>query len=136
MQRTYSAAEFPNVMVEYIGEWYYPRLPSTDPDSETDVTYAEEVPLFDLDRIKKALLNYYPIPWETIIKRSRKRELVQLRMRFMYFLRFRGKMTYVAIGDIFAMDHTSVIHGVNTIKHQIEIDRTIRKEIEYLNSLI
>jgi chromosomal replication initiator protein len=55
-------------------------------------------------------------------KRNRKRELVMARHFICYFLRKETGLSLKSIGNLFGHDHTTVIHGVNTITNLLCVE--------------
>ena len=66
------------------------------------------------------------IPFEEIMGRSRKAEVVMARQVWWWFLRDLS-FGYSEIGRMFGRDHSTVIHGVNRVSDLIRLND------EYLN---
>lgn len=133
MQRLYPREDLPFALATYVEDRYYPKVMGEIPAVLEDYAPPRAT---NLDRIKEILLPYYDMTWEVVTRRSRKREIVVVRMKMMYFLRVRAKMPLVSIAEIFKMDHSSVIHCRDKLLRLMETDDHLRKEIEYLNSKI
>ena len=59
---------------------------------------------------------------EMLKKRNRKRELVMARHFICYFLRKRTSLSLKSIGNLFGQDHTTVMHGIDTIRNLLCIE--------------
>lgn len=69
------------------------------------------------EKIPFHLLQLYP----DILHRTRKREIVELRMIYMKILRDQG-VKLKEIGELCGTDHTTVIHAVQTINDLLSVD--------------
>jgi chromosomal replication initiator protein len=109
---------------------------------EIDITLAREV-LRDLiketrvslgvEQIQQIVCNYFTIQEDLVRARTRKREVVQARQVAMYFSKIYTKHSLKTIGLKFGgRDHSTVIHGVQSIENQIETDPHFREVIEEL----
>ena len=90
----------------------------------------------DIDRI----CEFYGITFSDVKKNitSRKVENVYTRQIIMYMLREKyGKiMSFQAIGDIFELNHATILHGYKTIKGFTDVDKSIKDEIFKLKILL
>jgi len=59
---------------------------------------------------------YYGLTFEDIIRKTRKREIVQARQLAMYLCRKLTNTWIKDIGKIFNKHHTTVIHAIKTVK--------------------
>jgi chromosomal replication initiator protein len=86
----------------------------------------------DMDRyeIVTAVLEILGVTEEVMLRRSQKRASVYSRQVVAYMLRKKTNMTLNEIGRVIGdRDHTTVIHLVNSIKGQVEVDEAVRRRI-------
>lgn len=88
------------------------------------------------NKIIQHVLSYFDITHEQLIQKTRKRHIVYRRQVMMYLLAKNTGLTFVKIGAILGMDHTSVIHSVKQLKDLMYSDSDIREEIEKLQESI
>lgn len=87
-------------------------------------------------KILKAICEYYRLTETEIRKKSRKRPLVWCRQVYYYLcIRLTG-LTLLEIGKEFGQDHTTVIHGNETIQDIIWADPDKRREVEEIELLL
>jgi hypothetical protein len=103
---------------------------------EIGTTY---VPVMTLDELISCFDPFLPEHFGrklTLYARSRKREIVELRMMFCYLARSM-KYNLGTIGEkLGGRDHTTVIHGVNTFVDLIETNEQFRNKFqEILNHI-
>jgi hypothetical protein len=81
------------------------------------------VALMSLDELKKFFDPFYVMEYGKkldIFSKSRKREIVELRMMFFYIAR-QMKYTYTSIGEyVNNKHHTTVLHNLTTFRNLIE----------------
>jgi chromosomal replication initiator protein len=84
----------------------------------------------DRNRIVSAILEVLGVTEAVMLSSSRKRSSVYSRQVVAYILRKKTNMTFNEIGVIIGgRDHTTVIHLVNAIKDQVEVDEAVRRRI-------
>lgn len=89
------------------------------------------------DIIINEVVKYYNTDFETITKKSRKRELVIVRQICMYMLKKCTKMSLQEIGDAIGMkDHATVLYSIKTINNLIDTDRLFIEKIAVLVFII
>lgn len=87
--------------------------------------------------ITKAVMDFYDISEEGLLKQSRAKELVKPRQVLMYLLREILKLSYPTIGGkLGGRDHTTVIHACEKIEKAIEYDMQLSQEINTLKEKI
>lgn len=87
--------------------------------------------------ITKAIIDYYDITEEGLLKQSRAKELVKPRQVLMFLLREILKLSYPTIGDkLGGRDHTTVIHACEKIEKALEYDMQLSQEINALKEKI
>lgn len=78
-----------------------------------------------LNRLKKLILDagnsIYPMTWEVLGSKFRKKELVLTRQLFCYFCKEWSILpTLTSIGNEINRDHTTVMHSIQQIKDLID----------------
>ncbi|MBL8027075.1 MAG: chromosomal replication initiator protein DnaA [Fibrobacteres bacterium] len=97
-------------------------------DSGMKKVYVEEV----VDKVAQ----YYKTSKEKIIKGSREKENVIPRQMAMYLSKKMTNSTLKSIGKIFMKDHSTIIHGCQTIEKLIEKDQTVSNDVFNITKLI
>lgn len=80
---------------------------------------------------------YYGLTVVEMLSRRRSKSIVRPRQVAMYLAKRMTTRSLPEIGrHIGGMDHTTVIHGVNTVQKQIDADATFAREVSELQSII
>ncbi len=87
-------------------------------------------------KIIKTLAEHYEIKEEDIFKKTRTKEIVQIRHYLIYFLRELGQFSYTSIGKLLKKDHTTIIYAYEKIVEKMKNSSEISQEIELLKSKI
>lgn len=91
----------------------------------------ENVPLMSLDQLEESFEPFLPLAFGKKLAlgvKSRKRELVELRMIFCAIARMM-RFTHVSIGiHLGGRDHTTVLHNVTTFANLIETNEGFREK--------
>ena len=86
-----------------------------------------------LDKIRSVVCDYFKITPETIVSKTRKREIVQARQITMYLVRNLTKASLASIGSqMGGKDHATVLHACSTVSDLIDTDKTIRRYVSDL----
>jgi len=84
-----------------------------------------------VEQIQQIVCEYFSIPEDLVRARTRKREAVQARQVAMYFSKQLTKHSLKTIGLKFGgRDHSTVIHGVQSVENQMETDPRFREIVE------
>lgn len=84
-----------------------------------------------IELIQQAVSDYYNIPVEDMQSKSRRREITQARQVAMYFAKEMTSLSLKGIGKHFGgRDHSTVIHGIQTVKDLSETDRDYREKVD------
>jgi chromosomal replication initiator protein len=90
-----------------------------------------------IDYIQKIVSDYFNLPVELMISKTRKREIVQARQLAMYFSKKMTKSSLATIGlHCGNKDHATVLHACRTVNNLIETDKTFRGYVEELEKKI
>jgi chromosomal replication initiator protein len=82
-----------------------------------------------VEEVVEKVASYYKTTIEKIIKGSREKENVIPRQMAMYLSKKMTTSTLKNIGKIFMKDHSTVIHGCQTIEKLIEKDQSISNDV-------
>ncbi len=84
-----------------------------------------------IDYIQKVVCDYFGIPIDLVLSKTRKREIVQARQVAMFFSKSLTKSSLTTIGSrIGGKDHATVLHACKTVNNLIETDKHFRLQIE------
>ena len=84
-----------------------------------------------IDYIQKVVCDYFNMPQELIISKTRKREIVQARQIAMFFAKGFTKSSLATIGSqIGGKDHATVLHACKTVNNLIDTDKRFRVYID------
>jgi chromosomal replication initiation ATPase DnaA len=87
-------------------------------------------------KILKAICDYYRFTEADIKQKCRKRQFVWCRQVYYYLCLRLTSMTLIEIGKEFGQDHTTVIHGNETIKDIMASDPDKRREVNEIECLL
>jgi chromosomal replication initiator protein len=80
--------------------------------------------------ILRSVSDFYGIPLNDLMKRSRKKEIVRPRQIAMFLLREEAKFSFPEIGSkLGGRDHSTVIHAYEKIKKEEEENEAIKQEL-------
>ena len=83
-----------------------------------------------IENIQKIVCEYFDLPFEKLLQKTRKREIVQARQITMYLSKAFTKNSLKTIGDHFGgRDHTTVIHSCQTVKDLMDTDSTFKEYV-------
>lgn len=90
-----------------------------------------------IEAIQKKVCDYYKLPLDTILTKSRKREVVQARQVAMYFSKNFTPASLSTIGMKNGnRDHATVLHACKTVNNFLDTDRDFKRQIIELEQLI
>lgn len=81
-------------------------------------------------RIVSVVADFFEITVDEIMTRNRKRKYVYPRQVAMYFLKTESTLNYVAIGEYFSMDHSSIMFSCKNIRQWIKNDENVKMQID------
>jgi chromosomal replication initiator protein len=83
-----------------------------------------------IDAIQKMVCDYFDLPYDKLLQKTRKREIVQARQITMYLSKIFTKNSLKTIGNHFGgRDHTTVIHSCQTVKDLMDTDNIFRDSV-------
>lgn len=87
-----------------------------------------------IDKIQNIVCDHFSLPLETLLSKSRKREIVQARQIAMYLAKFHTRESLQNIGrKIGERDHATVLHACKTVSNLMDTDKSFKaglKELE------
>jgi len=88
-------------------------------------------------KIIKSVTEYYSLREDDLLKKTRRKEVIQPRQVTMYLLRELGKMSYSSIGEFFNnRDHTTIIYSCEKIERELVHNLELTQEIELMKAKI
>jgi chromosomal replication initiator protein len=100
--------------------------------AEVVKTIARKKKTITIDRIKKMVCKYFNVSAKDIVSRSRKQQIVRPRQIAIYLARNYTDQPLQAIGKSFNRQHATAIHAVTTIDNALNLNGTIKKQVDYL----
>ena len=90
-----------------------------------------------IDTIQKMVCEFFDLPYERLLQKTRKREIVQARQITMYLSKIFTKNSLKTIGEHFGgRDHTTVIHSCQTVKDLMDTDNMFRESVMELQQKV
>lgn len=98
----------------------------------------EEKKDISIDKVQKAVCEYFNITRDDILSKSRKRQIVQARQIAMYLSRnLINNCSLSTIGaEIGGKDHATVLHACTTVADLMSTDKTFRKYVNDIEQII
>lgn len=83
-----------------------------------------------IENIQKMVCDYFSLPYDKLLIKTRKREVVQARQITMYLAKKFTKSSLKNIGEHFGgFDHTTVIHSCQTVENLMDTDAEYKESI-------
>ena len=83
-----------------------------------------------IETIQKMVCEYFDVPYDKLLQKTRKREIVQARQITMYLAKAFTKNSFKTIGEHFGgRDHTTVIHSCQTVKDLMDTDSLFKENV-------
>lgn len=90
-----------------------------------------------IDTIQKMVCEFFDVPYDKLLQKTRKREIVQARQITMYLAKAFTKNSLKTIGEHFGgRDHTTVIHSCQTVKDLMDTDSNFRESVMELQQKV
>lgn len=84
----------------------------------------------NIETIQKMVCDYLSIPYDKLLEKTRKREIVQARQITMYLAKMFTKNSLKTIGEHFGgRDHTTVIHSCQTVRDLMDTDTGFKDSV-------
>lgn len=92
---------------------------------------------FTIEHIQKLVCEYLNVPYDRLMERTRKREVVQARQITMYLAKTFTKTSLKSIGEHFGgFDHTTVIHSCSMVENLMETDAAYKEQLTQLKEKV
>lgn len=83
-----------------------------------------------IETIQTMVCEYLSVPYDKLLEKTRKREIVQARQITMYLAKMFTKNSLKTIGDHFGgRDHTTVIHSCQTVRDLMDTDAGFKDSV-------
>lgn len=83
-----------------------------------------------IENIQKMVCDYFSLPYDKLLVKTRKREVVQARQITMYLAKKFTKSSLKNIGEHFGgFDHTTVIHSCQTVENLMDTDSEYKESV-------
>ena len=83
-----------------------------------------------IENIQKLVCEYFHLPYDRLLAKTRKREVVQARQITMYLAKKFTKSSLKNIGEHFGgYDHTTVIHSCQTVENLMDTDTEYKEHL-------
>lgn len=90
-----------------------------------------------IDTIQKMVCEFFDVPYDKLLQKTRKREIVQARQISMYLAKAFTKNSLKTIGEHFGgRDHTTVIHSCQTVKDLMDTDSLFKENVMELQQKV
>jgi len=114
-------------------------LPSKESVKAVLSNYTENTPQKSITAKELIVVvsEYYDVPREDILGKSREKRLAHPRQVIMYLLREDLKTSFPAIGEeLGGRDHTTAMHAYNKIKKALDTDENLKRDVDLLRQKI
>jgi chromosomal replication initiator protein len=86
-----------------------------------------------IENIQKMVCDFFHQPYDRLLAKTRKREVVQARQITMYLAKKFTKSSLKHIGEHFGgFDHTTVIHSCQTVENLMDTDNDYKEQVQEL----
>ena len=90
-----------------------------------------------IEAIQKMVCEYFAVPFNKLLEKTRKREIVQARQITMYLAKSFTKNSLKFIGEHSGgRDHTTVIHSCQTVKDLMDTDSMFKENVMELTQKV
>jgi chromosomal replication initiator protein len=89
-------------------------------------------PRLSVSQIQKIVCDYYQVNLREMLGRGRQKKLVRARQVGLYFSRLYTMKTVVELGRLFQRSHASVVHALQTLERDRQVQPRLAKEVKFL----
>lgn len=83
-----------------------------------------------IESIQRMVCDFFEVPYDKLLQKTRKREIVQARQITMFLAKSFTKNSLKTIGEHFGgRDHTTVIHSCQTVKDLMDTDNSFKDSV-------
>jgi len=115
-------------------------------DADIDLALAEKVVgkvvssipnIISVEKIRDLVCEYFALPMDTLMSKTRKREIATARQVAMYLSKQYTKSSLSAIGKLIGnRDHATVLHACGVVNDLMDTDKTFRLSVQELEQRI
>lgn len=97
----------------------------------------EEKTEVTIDKVQKTVCDYFNITKDTLLSKSRKRQIVQARQIAMYMSRTLVGCSLSIIGtELGGKDHATVLHACNTVSDLMSTDKSFKQYVSDIEKML
>jgi chromosomal replication initiator protein len=89
-------------------------------------------PRLSVSQIQKIVCDYYQVNLRELLGRGRQKKLVRARQMGLYFSRLYTMKTVVELGRSFNRSHASVVHALQTLERDRQVQPRLEQEVKFL----
>ena len=89
-------------------------------------------PRLSVSQIQKIVCDYYKVDLGEMLGRGRQKKLVRARQVGLYFSRLYTMKTVVELGRLFQRSHASVVHALQTLERDRQVQPRLEQEVKFL----
>lgn len=89
-------------------------------------------PRLNVSQIQKMVCDYYQVNLRELLGRGRQKKLVRARQMGLYFSRLYTEKTVVELGRLFHRSHASVVHALQTLERDRQVQPRLEQEVKFL----
>lgn len=89
-------------------------------------------PRLNVGQIQKIVCDYYQVKLGELLGRGRQKKLVRARQMGLYFCRVYTQKTVVELGRHFHRSHASVVHALQTLERDRQVQPRLEQEVKFL----
>ena len=113
------------------------RITAELAESITEKIVGEQQNDITIDKVQKVVCDYFNITRDTLLSKSRKRQIVQARQIAMYMSRSLINCSLSTIGaEIGGKDHATVLHACTTVTDLMSTDKTFRQYVTDIEKML
>jgi len=99
---------------------------------ESRKNYLKTKDMTQLQELFNHICNVEGITPSEALKKTRKREIVQVRQKYFKIAQKNNLGSSAKIGKVTGQDHATVIHGIKTVNNLIDVDKQFRESYKRL----
>lgn len=89
-------------------------------------------PRLSVSQIQKIVCEYYQVNLRELLGKGRQKKLVRARQMSLYFSRLYTMKTVVELGRLFHRSHASVVHALQTLERDRQLQPRLEQEVKFL----
>ena len=106
-------------------------------ESITEKIVGEQQTDITIDKVQKVVCDYFNITRDTLLSKTRKRQIVQARQIAMYMSRSLINCSLSTIGaEIGGKDHATVLHACTTVNDLMSTDKTFKQYVTDIEKML